>query len=181
MKISNLFISVLGAVSAFAATLVAAPTPGSPEGARSALASVVEPGRGSHPSKRRDPWNKWAKNPITVRLSLQANNVYAATNSTVEITLADSHLTVNGRSCTDLTNSAPSCANMNLRREYLLTVVATNLQSMEMDLQVQPNWQPISTSGKDEAPTDYSLWVDRSPGSTITGGQVYASTNCNYY
>src|SRR2546425_12218430 len=104
-----------------------------------------------------EPWKKWAKHPLTVRLSLQPTNVYAMTNTPLEITLAGIHLSVNGRSCTDVTNGAAMRVDLNPRREYLLTVVATNLQSFDLDLQVKPAWTPLSTSGKNEAPQDYTL------------------------
>ncbi len=137
--------------------------------------------------QRTEPWRKWAKNPLTVRLSVQPTNVYALTNTTLEISLAGVHSTVNGRSCTDVTNGPSFAVDLNPRREYLLTLVATNLQSMELDLQVRPNWQPLSTSfgrnmsDREEAPKDYTLWVDRSLGATVSGAQITDSTNCSYF
>src|SRR6266700_5938706 len=106
--------------------------------AATAVSSVLEPGRGRHRSQHAEPWKKWAKHPLTVRLSIQPTNIYAMTNTTLEITLAGVHSAVNGRSCTDVTNGMLMGVDLNPRRAYLLTVVATNLQSMELDLQVQP-------------------------------------------
>ncbi|HWX22089.1 MAG TPA: RHS repeat-associated core domain-containing protein [Candidatus Binatia bacterium] len=123
-------------------------------------------------------WQKWVQNPPTVPVSVSIPVLYAESNSMVQITLADG-LTVgygNTNGCSALTNAPTLFANLNVRREYLLTVVTTNLAQIEMDLSVRPPLQLLSKTGSDAVPKAYAILINRQVEDIIT-----ANTNCTAY
>src|SRR5690242_17139592 len=80
------------------------------------------------------PWVTWARNPLTIPVSIGVSNVLAETNTTVIVKLADGSITIDGYNCSEITNQAPFIANVIVRREYQLSVVATNFSGLDMKL-----------------------------------------------
>ena len=66
---------------------MAAASGGQTSEASAALAGLTEPGRVPRPHPFVDPWKKWAKDPVNVPLTLQVQNLYAASNTIVDIKL----------------------------------------------------------------------------------------------
>ncbi len=135
-----------------------------------------EPGKQPTSHRRKEPWKQWANNPLFIPISVGITNVYAATNTTIDIKLADGLTTANGYDCSAPTNAATLVANVNVRREYVLSVVASNLSSVDLNLHVHPTWQPLDAKGKRAAPKEYTIFIDHQLGSAFTVG-----ASCTYY
>ena len=125
-------------------------------------------------------WAKWVQNPPTVPVSVSITNLYADSGTLVHVTLADGFSDGYGHpdGCGQPTNAPTLFANANVPREYLLTVVATNLQQVELQIHVNPPWQLLSKNGSDSVPKAYSILIDRQVRDRDT---VTAYTNCTYF
>jgi RHS repeat-associated protein len=153
---SNLLLTFALAVAPLAATLASAQTSG------------LQP----------TTWKNWLQNPPTVPLTVSIPTLSAESNSMVQITLGEAQTVGYGHTngCGWPTNAPSFVANLNVRREYLLTVVTTNLQNIELDLAVQAQNRLVTKTGSDAVPRAYATLVNRQFADKITD-----STNCTYY
>jgi RHS repeat-associated protein len=136
-----------------------------------ALAGTVQAGQQA-------PWKKWAQNPPTIPFWVSFPTLKAESGTMVEVTLGDGIATTYGDvgGCYTATNASPLFANLHVRREYLLTVVATNLTELEMKFMVSPPAQMLTTKGSGAVPRTYSVWIDRELADTKA---IYGQ--CDYY
>lgn len=160
---------------------MAAASGGQTSEASAALAELTEPGRVPRPHPFVDPWKKWAKDPVNVPLTLQVQNLYAASNTIVDIKLGMDSYSAEGLGCDTPTNGPTAAFGLKMHRDYKLTLIASNLNYAQVFLNVNPPWEPLSTSGKREVPKQYVLLVDNVAGAPLTEGILYASSACDYY
>ena len=141
-------------------------------------AIATGPVHGQQPRQATPNWQKWVQNPPTVSVSVSNSLLYADSGTLVHVTLADGFTDGYGHpdGCFQPTNAPTLLANLNVRREYLLSVVATNLQQLELKIRVNPPWRLLSKHGSDSLPKDYSVLIDRQVTDTIS-----AYTNCTYF
>ena len=151
--------------------------------ASAALAGLTEPGRVPRPHLFVDPWKKWAKDPVSVPLSLQVLNLQAESNSPVCVTLGTDRYAAAGLDCDTVTNTPGTVFGLKMHRDYKLTVIATNLSSAQLFLKINPPWEPLSTSGKNEAPRQYVLLVDNLSSMPLTEYTTpsFGNWDCGYY
>ena len=130
-----------------------------------------------------DPWLRWARNPLTIPVTIEATDIVALTNTIVSISLADAQIIQAGASvdCAEdmVTNAVPQIANLQARREYSLTVVASNLSKASLHLSFNPTWSPITRRGRTGQPKTYRLLVDHTLSATNVV-QVEPG-GCGYY
>ncbi|HPC61415.1 MAG TPA: RHS repeat-associated core domain-containing protein [Verrucomicrobiota bacterium] len=111
---------------------------------------------------------------------MELTDVYAATNTTVQVSLAGLNLTADGCGCDEPTNAPAGVANLKLRKEYQMTVIASNLQCATLALKLEPYFPPLAPSGKQSLPKEYLLLVDRTPAPYLTEQTFYLSAGCDY-
>jgi hypothetical protein len=125
------------------------------------------------------PWLLWQRNPLTIPLTMNITNIYADTNGGVEITLADADAIQLGAGSGTETNTA-LIADLQVRHEYTLSIISTNLSSMNIYFAWKANWVPIGRSGRASRPKIYQLFIDRQNEGTnisVSGGSgVYSNT-----
>lgn len=144
---------------------------------------VSSAGRGtrSGTTAQSQPWVTWSRNPLTIPVSVGVSNVLAETNTTVTVKLADGSIIIDGYNCSESTNRSPFIANLKVRREYQLSVVASNLTALDMKLTFKPNWTVLGRNGKAAKPKEYKLLVDRQ---LSADGTIYVSNQggaCSSY
>ena len=149
---------------------MAAASGGQTSEASAALAGLTEPGRVPRPHPFVDPWKKWAKDPVNVPLTLQVQNLYAASNTIVDIKLGMDSYSAEGLGCDTPTNGPTAAFGLKMHRDYKLTLIASNLNYAQVFLNVNPPWEPLSTSGKREVPKQYVLLVDNVAGTPSPRG-----------
>jgi len=110
-----------------------------------------------------DPWKKWARDPVAIPLLVQLTNVYAMTNTSLNVTLAGVTITADGVDCSSTTNSPLTSVDMKVRKEYRLMAIGTNTDYGQITLKVNPSWTPLSTAGKTAVPKQYVLLVNGTP------------------
>ena len=109
------------------------------------------------------PWVTWERNPNTIPATIAANSIFGAAGSTVTVRLSTGNtLTQVAAGFSDPTNAPPQNAKLRIRREYLLTVEADELSTMEIFISFDANWSPLSPTGRASQPKTYFLLVDRS-------------------
>jgi len=135
------------------------------------LAALTNPLAGLS-SGRLEPWVNWVRNPLTIPVTVGVSNVLAETNTTVSVKLSSAAIEIDGYNCTESTNHAPFIAGLKVRREYELTVVASNFTALDMKLDYKANWTPLTRGGRAAKPKEYMLLVDRA---LNTSGTIYAS------
>lgn len=129
--------------------------------------------------RREEPWKKWARNPLHVKLRIGITNLRAETNSVVSFNLSPYVQWGCGAGCETPTNIAPFTPSINVKREYLLTVVSTNLLAVELGFEVQPPPMPMSAEGADRIEKQYTILIDGQPATSIN---IYNATNgCGYF
>jgi RHS repeat-associated protein len=151
--------------------------------ASAALAGLTEPGRVPRPHLFVDPWKKWAKDPVNIPLSLEVQNLLAQSNSIVEVKLGTDTYRFDGLDCNTATNCPGVVGGLRMHRDYKLTFIATNLTCAQLFLKVNPAWEPLSTSGKNEVPNQYVLLVDNTAGFPLTEwtSSAFGNWDCGYY
>jgi len=143
------------------------------------LASLREPGLERPLKSVEEPWKQWADDPLQVRLEVGITNLYAGTNALVEVKLAGRSRVLAGAGCDTPTNLPRLLADVNLKREYRLTVVSSNLAQVELPLAVQEPWQRMATRGVRQLPKQYTTLVDGVP---VTSISAYNTSNgCGYF
>ena len=112
------------------------------------------------------PWLTWQRNPLTIPVTVNVTSMYAPSNAAVQFSLADCAVLQSGNGCNQPTNVS-FLANLQVRREYVLTVIATNFNGCKISFAWTPNWTPITRGGHNGRPKTYQLVLDR--GSNTNG------------
>jgi hypothetical protein len=108
------------------------------------------------------PWKKWLQNPPTIPFWVSFPDLRAEAGTSVQVTLGDGISIGYGavQGCTMATNAPPLFSNLHVRREYRLTIVASNLSQLQMEFMVSPPTQMLSTKGSSGVPRAYSVFID---------------------
>jgi RHS repeat-associated protein len=129
-----------------------------------------------------ETWKKWIDKPVDIPFTLRVTNVYAASNSTYAISIADVELTAQGHGYSSVTNAQAS-GSAKLYKEYRLTVEGTNLVSYEIELDTfrsitalmpsrglaAPGSSTLSRAANPEVEKTYKIFVDGEETSSISG------------
>ncbi len=109
-------------------------------------------------------------------------NVYASSSSGYTVTLADGSASGTGftNDCSVATNGPTLTANLCVSRVYTLTVVATNLQHMDLDFAVIPPMQFLANTGPQASPKNYTVLVNGQAGSSLGENTASADGSCDY-
>lgn len=102
------------------------------------------------------PWLTWQRNPLTIPLTLNLTNISIDSNDAVQVSLADAFAVQNGAGYGTNTNTT-MVADLQVRHRYTLTLLATNLSQIYIDMSWVANWTPLGRSGRAGKPKSYKL------------------------